>query len=203
MPGCSLFGSEALPHQIFDHRPLQLNEDDYRRVCQIPMRKCANFRDLRGVRVRDDNKVEWDPDIPRVYLPSGKPLVPDYAMTFVNGSSSKPFARLWWDETVPTVVTRAEPHNQAILHPQQNRVLSIRENARLQGFPDYYKLLGPIKERYIQVGNAVAVPVARALGYALALALKGSSKEDPLFTLPAGYPKVMNPTSPISDEDSF
>ena len=24
----------------------------------------------------------------------------------------RPFARLWWDETVPTVVTRAEPHNQ-------------------------------------------------------------------------------------------
>lgn len=66
--------------------------------------------------------------------------VPDYAMTFVKGTSSKytvlfynfifiselciiimvylsfnlcrPFGRLWWDETVPTVVTRAEPHNQ-------------------------------------------------------------------------------------------
>jgi len=24
----------------------------------------------------------------------------------------RPFGRLWWDETVPTVVTRAEPHNQ-------------------------------------------------------------------------------------------
>ncbi|CAK9154224.1 unnamed protein product [Ilex paraguariensis] len=162
----------------------------------------ANFRDLRGVRVREDNKVEWDTDIPRVYLSSGKPLVPDYAMTFVNGSSSKPFARLWWDEIVPTVVTRAEPHNQAILHPQQNRVLSIRENARLQGFPDYYKLIGPIKERYIQVGNAVAVPVARALGYGLASALRGTCGEDPLFTLPAGYPKNMNPPSPASDEDS-
>lgn len=60
----------------------------------------------------------------------------------------RPFGRLWWDETVPTVVTRAEPHNQVILHPLQDRVLTIRENARLQGFPDYYKLLGPIKERY-------------------------------------------------------
>ena len=24
----------------------------------------------------------------------------------------RPFGRLWWDEIVPTVVTRAEPHNQ-------------------------------------------------------------------------------------------
>ncbi|MCH83822.1 DNA (cytosine-5)-methyltransferase CMT3-like, partial [Trifolium medium] len=38
--------------------------------------------------------------------------VPNYAMSFVGGTSSKPFARLWWDETVPTVVTRPEPHNQ-------------------------------------------------------------------------------------------
>lgn len=26
----------------------------------------------------------------------------------------RPFARLWWDETVPTVVTRAQPHNRVI-----------------------------------------------------------------------------------------
>ncbi|KHG15763.1 DNA (cytosine-5)-methyltransferase 3 [Gossypium arboreum] len=35
------------------------------------------------------NKVEWDPNVERVYLESGKPLVPDYAMSFVGGSSSK------------------------------------------------------------------------------------------------------------------
>lgn len=35
----------------------------------------ANFRDLKGVKVRSDNKVEWDLDIERVFLPSGKPLV--------------------------------------------------------------------------------------------------------------------------------
>ncbi|CAN4089762.1 unnamed protein product [Withania somnifera] len=173
---------------LHDHRPLQLNEDDYQRVCQIPKQKGANFRDLPGVRVRADNIVEWDPDVERVKLASGKPLVPDYAMSFVRGTSSKPFGRLWWDEIVATVVTRAEPHNQVILHPLQDRVLTIRENARLQGFPDYYKLTGPIKERYIQVGNAVAVPVARALGYSLALALKGLSGEKPLLSLPPNFP---------------
>ncbi|PHU29574.1 DNA (cytosine-5)-methyltransferase 1 [Capsicum chinense] len=173
---------------LYDHRPLQLNEDDYQRVCQIPRRKGANFRDLPGVRVRADKIVEWDPDVERVLLASGKPLVPDYAMTFVGGTSSKPFGRLWWDEIVSTVVTRAEPHNQALLHPLQDRVLSIRENARLQGFPDYYKLIGPIKERYIQVGNAVAVPVARALGYSLGLALKGLSGEKPVLSLPPNFP---------------
>ncbi|XP_042459718.1 DNA (cytosine-5)-methyltransferase 1-like isoform X2 [Zingiber officinale] len=174
-------------HQFFDHRPLQLNDDDYQRVCAIPKKKGANFRDLPGVKVGKDNTVEWDPDVERVFLPSGKPLVPDYAMTFVRGKSSKPFGRLWWDETVPTVVTRAEPHNQVILHPEQDRVLSIRENARLQGFPDYYQLRGTVKERYTQVGNAVAVPVARALGYALGQAYQGHSNGVPLFALPRHF----------------
>ncbi|KAJ8760000.1 hypothetical protein K2173_010856 [Erythroxylum novogranatense] len=198
--GCKVVGKSC--SLLYDHRPLELNNDDYQRVCRIPKKKGANFRDLPGVRVRPDNKVEWDPEVKRVYLDSGKPLVPDYAMSFVNGSSSKPFARLWWDETVPTVVTRAEPHNQAIVHPTQDRVLSIRENARLQGFPDYYKLFGPIKERYIQVGNAVAVPVARALGYSLSLAFQGSSSSlEPLFKLPEKFPNVLDNISSTSSEE--
>ncbi|OMO73118.1 hypothetical protein CCACVL1_17462 [Corchorus capsularis] len=199
MPG-SLSKEKLDKHKLYDHRPLKLNNDDYERVCHIPKRKGANFRDLEGVLVRD-NKVEWDPNIKRVYLKSGKPLVPDYAMTFVNGTSSKPFARLWWDETVPTVVTRAEPHNQAITHPEQDRVLTVRENARLQGFPDYYKLFGPIKERYIQVGNAVAVPVARALGFALGKAYKGLAGEEPVTSLPQGFPNVIAKNSSESSED--
>ena len=47
-------------------------------------------------------------------------------------------------EAMPCVqiVGRAEPHNLAILHNEQNRVMTIRENARCQGFPDYYALVG-------------------------------------------------------------
>lgn len=38
--------------------------------------------------------------------------------------------------------------------------------------------------RYCQIGNAVAVPVARALGYALGLAVQKLSGDEPLLTLP-------------------
>ncbi|KAL2622269.1 hypothetical protein R1flu_002474 [Riccia fluitans] len=156
---------------LYDHRSLELNNDDHQRVCQVPHKKGANFRDLKGVKVLPDGTVDVDRK-KRILLPSGKPLVPDYAITFVRGKSLKPFGRLWWDEIVSTVVTRAEPHNIIILHPEQDRVLSVRENARLQGFPDWYKLFGSVKQRYIQVGNAVAVPVARALGYSLGQCIK-------------------------------
>ncbi|KMS95966.1 hypothetical protein BVRB_003270 [Beta vulgaris subsp. vulgaris] len=181
----------ALDCALYDHRPLQLNKDDYQRVCQIPKKKGANFRNLPGVLVDSKNKVYLDPSMERVFLPSKKPLVPDYALKFVRGTSSKPFGRLWWDETVSTVVTRAEPHNQTLLHPEQDRVLTIRENARLQGFLDCYKLYGSVKERYIQVGNAVAIPVATALGYAFGLACQGLADDKPVTTLPFKFPSCL------------
>jgi hypothetical protein len=42
------------------------------------------------------------------------------------------FGRVWYDQIQPTVVTRAEPHNLELVHPTQNRVVTIRENARCQ-----------------------------------------------------------------------
>ncbi|XP_078159173.1 DNA (cytosine-5)-methyltransferase CMT3-like [Carex rostrata] len=190
------FGDVDQEPKLLDHQPLKLNDDDYARVCQIPKRKGANFRDLAGVKVGPDNVCYLDKDITRPLLPSGKPLVPDYAVSHLKGKSEKCFGRLWWDQTVPTVVTRAEPHNQTILHPVQDRVLTIRENARLQGFPDYYKFSGPLKERYMQVGNAVAVPVGRALGVGLGRALqKIPCDNGPVFTLPSNFLIVGQPQS--------
>ncbi|KAF5194067.1 DNA (cytosine-5)-methyltransferase [Thalictrum thalictroides] len=156
---------------IYDHRPLQLNVDDYQRVCEYPKK-----RDLPGLVIHPGNKVEFENPKEREKLPSGSPLIPDYAVSFQRGLSFKPFGRLWWDENISTVLTRIEPHNHAHLHPEQDRVLTVREVARLQGFPDYYRLFGDIKQRYIQVGNAVAVPVARALGYVLGITHQGLKK---------------------------
>lgn len=183
-------GDRSLSRKLYDHQPLNLNEDDFERVCYIPKKKGANFRDLGGVLV-ENNKVRFDPSVERLKLKSGKFRVPDYAMSFVRGISKKPFGRLWWDEIVKTVVTRAEPHNQCVIHPLQDRVLTVRENARIQGFPDFYKLCGTVKEKYTQVGNAVAVPVGVALGYAFGMASQGLTDDQPVITLPFKYPKCM------------
>ncbi|KAL5172713.1 DNA (cytosine-5)-methyltransferase CMT2 [Glycine soja] len=171
---------------LYDHRPYFLFEDDYLRVCQIPKRKGANFRDLPGVIVGADNVVRRHPT-ENPLLPSGKPLVPEYCFTFEHGKSKRPFARLWWDENLPTALTFPSCHNQVVLHPEQDRVLTIREFARLQGFPDYYRFYGTVKERYCQIGNAVAVPVSRALGYALGLACRKLNGNEPLVTLPSKF----------------
>nr|XP_043640111.1 DNA (cytosine-5)-methyltransferase CMT2-like isoform X2 [Erigeron canadensis] len=170
---------------LHDHRPFELNEDDHLRVCRVPKRKGANFRDLPGVVSDDDNVVSRTPDTE--LMPSGKHWVPEYAINFNDGKNTKSFGRLWWDETVSTVLCMPNYRSEAILHPEQDRCLTIRENARLQGFPDFYALCGSVKERYRQVGNAVAVPVGRALGYTLGMAVQKLTGNEPLLTLPAKF----------------
>ena len=49
-------------------------------------------------------------------------------------------------------------------HYEQNRIPSVRENARLQSFPDDFEVLGSKTSQYKQIGNAVP-PL---LGYAVA-----------------------------------
>jgi len=49
------------------------------------------------------------------------------------------------------------------IHPRFNRFLSVRECARIQGFPDSFKFCGNIGNKYGQIGNAVPVTLAKAI----------------------------------------
>ena len=75
-----------------------------------------------------------------------------------------------------TILTKCDPHWGSYVHPTQNRTISVREAARLQGFPDHFRFAGgSISKHYEQVGNAVPVPVARALGSAAAAHLESAA----------------------------
>jgi DNA (cytosine-5)-methyltransferase 1 len=57
------------------------------------------------------------------------------------------------------------------IHPTQDRAISIREAARLQSFPDRYKLYGTMRDKYKQVGNAVPPLMAYAVAKSIKLML--------------------------------
>lgn len=61
--------------------------------------------------------------------------------------------RLSWDGYFSTTVTDPEPMGKQgrVLHPEQNRVVSVRECARSQGFPDSYVFAGSIQDKHRQV----------------------------------------------------
>ncbi len=53
------------------------------------------------------------------------------------------------------------------IHPRQNRTITVREAARIQTFPDWYRFAGPPSAAFKQIGNAVPPLLARRLGEAL------------------------------------
>ncbi|TFH04187.1 MAG: DNA (cytosine-5-)-methyltransferase [Candidatus Thorarchaeota archaeon] len=64
--------------------------------------------------------------------------------------------------TINTYFNR--PGNGTFIHPSQNRLISMREAARLQSFPDCHRFKGSLSSRYKQIGNAVPPLLARAIG---------------------------------------
>lgn len=66
------------------------------------------------------------------------------------------YGRLRWDEPSITITGYARnPASGRYVHPEQDRGLSIREVAILQGFPDYFEFKGSFDSKYLQIGNAV------------------------------------------------
>jgi DNA (cytosine-5)-methyltransferase 1 len=73
--------------------------------------------------------------------------------------------RLWWDR--PSVTIRTEfykPEKGRYLHPEEDRPITHREAARLQGFVDDFLFKGKRISVGIQIGNAVPPPLAYQLG---------------------------------------
>ena len=73
------------------------------------------------------------------------------------------FGRLEWDGIFNTIVGKIEPYWSRVIHPEQKRLISIRECARAQGLPDSMIFNGTFYQQIKQVGNAVPVPLAAKL----------------------------------------
>jgi len=81
-----------------------------------------------------------------------------------GGGKTGFFRRLAWDSPAPTITGRANRKGSAMCHPEFTRPLSVRECARLQGFPDEWMFYGSMSDQYLQVGNAVPVNLGSAIG---------------------------------------
>ena len=75
--------------------------------------------------------------------------------------------RLAWDRPCPTLNTHPDHKATALCHPDDIRPLSIAEYVRIQGFPDDWHVKGGTGSKYRQLGNAVPVRLAHALGLAV------------------------------------
>ena len=78
------------------------------------------------------------------------------------GSFPDVYGRLQWDAVAATI-TRECGHvgNGRYVHPEQDRLLSVREMSLLQGFPPTYCFEGPVSAKYNQIGDAVPPSISR------------------------------------------
>jgi DNA (cytosine-5)-methyltransferase 1 len=90
------------------------------------------------------------------------------------GSFPDIYGRLWWDQPARTITREcAHPGNGRYLHPEQDRHLSVREMALLQGFPPEYRFEGRLTARYNQIGDAVPPLVSAQIAAHVASVLDG------------------------------
>jgi DNA (cytosine-5)-methyltransferase 1 len=82
-----------------------------------------------------------------------------------KGYFKNTYARLLPDEPGPTITRNfGTPSSSRCIHPFQDRALSTREGARLQGFPDSFVFCGGKGSKNLQIGNAVPPMLAEAIG---------------------------------------
>jgi DNA (cytosine-5)-methyltransferase 1 len=82
-----------------------------------------------------------------------------------KSGSGDVMGRLLWDQPAVTVRTEfLKPEKGRYLHPTEHRAVTHHEAARIQGFPDDYKWVGSKTSIARQIGNAVPIPLGRAIG---------------------------------------
>lgn len=158
-----IFIGNRIGAKNYHPRPI-LDEDSY-------VTTGAAIEDLMGLEPSPDfNHVptEHRPDMARrmAALPEGASLYKGY---------SDAWKKCPWDAPSCTI---KENHGGVNIHPKLPRVLTAREMARLQSFPDDFIFEGPKNKQLVQLGNAVPPLLAKAIGLAVRHAKEETSGED-------------------------
>jgi len=94
-----------------------------------------------------------------------------------HGGHKDVYGRLAWDRPANVITSGCTNVSKGrFVHPEQNRGLTPREAAALQGFPDDFVFVGSFESVSAQIGNAVPPPMAKVAADLLAAKLR----EEPL-----------------------
>lgn len=86
---------------------------------------------------------------------------------YSSGGRTGMARRLSWDEPSLTLTCSPAQKQTERCHPDETRPFTIREYARIQSFPDDWKFPCAVTNAYKQIGNAVPVNMAKAIGQSI------------------------------------
>lgn len=117
-----------------------------------------NFTYPESTPLRLKDIIEKDPNVD----------IPQYVLNRINGKyRDKPIVSdPDNNDLAPTCVAHysKDKGTRLIKDGKRIRPYTVREYARLQGFPDWFEFCGTDNDAYRQIGNAVAVPMGRWIG---------------------------------------
>jgi DNA (cytosine-5)-methyltransferase 1 len=116
-----------------------------------------NMEGCRKVDMLNEQKL-------RTMLHEGKHSVAEVLGFIDHGGFANKYRRLSWDEPSHTLIAHMARDCSDFVHPELDRFISVREAARLQSFPDQFKLPGSQFQQFKQLGNAVPPLLGKAVG---------------------------------------
>lgn len=121
-----------------------------------------------GEAIKDLMEMEDDKEFNHVQT-KHRPDMAERMLALEEGKSLyKGYSDAWkkcpWNEASCTI---KENHGGVNVHPKLPRVLTAREMARIQSFPDDFIFEGPKNKQLVQLGNAVPPLLSKAIGLAI------------------------------------
>lgn len=112
--------------------------------------------------------VDLPDDVAREYMKT----------TYFMGGGRRGIARrLSMEEPSLTLTTAPAMKQTERCHPLETRPFTTREYARIQSFPDEWQFVGKVGSIYKQIGNAVPVNLAKAVGEEIIKSIKGMNEK--------------------------
>lgn len=78
------------------------------------------------------------------------------------------YKKLDWDELSRSITAHIAKDGYWYIHPEEPRTLTVRESARIQTFPDWFRFAGTRSDAFKQIGNAVPPFLGEAAALAVA-----------------------------------
>lgn len=99
----------------------------------------------------------------------------------MEGGRTGILRRMSLDEPSLTVLTSPSQKQTERCHPLEARPFTVRENARIQTFPDDWEFCGNVSSQYKQVGNAVPVSLAYDIAKEIKESLEMADRKEELM----------------------
>jgi len=105
--------------------------------------------------------------------------LPDELKRYRDDIFNDKYKRLDYDQESRTLTAHLSRDGYAYIHPEHERTITVREAARIQSFPDWFRFSGPPTAAFRQIGNAVPPLLAEGLAGAIGVALGRNGENEP------------------------